>query len=277
MKQGEGAVEGVRKLKILCLHGYLQNGALFKNKTGSLRKALRSRCEFVFADGPHSVSIASDKDANECDATGSESTAGKQTVGPRAWFVARENAQGDHNQRPAESCDEVNADPTIIPPVRPSQSIEYVGWDESKGMLQRIIREEQIDGVLGFSQGALAAALLLAESTPTLQFGIIIAGFWPRDPSAGSRLEAAEWLQEAATNGSGTDVSRPAPHTLHIHGDNDRSISRQQWEPLVSIFPHAQRETFQHGGGHGIPTGPEFRSCLRAFVGRMQETSSGVS
>lgn len=76
-----------RKLRILCLHGYLQNGEVrrvqsagcggqffvlgasanmsppsppcvvqvFRSRIGSLRKALKSRAEFVFVDAPFAV------------------------------------------------------------------------------------------------------------------------------------------------------------------------------------------------------------------------------
>jgi hypothetical protein len=38
------------KLKMLCLHGYLQNADVFRSRMGSTRKALKSRCEYVFVD-----------------------------------------------------------------------------------------------------------------------------------------------------------------------------------------------------------------------------------
>lgn len=43
------------KLKLLCLHGYLQTGDVFRMRTGSMRKALKSRVEFVFIDAPYLV------------------------------------------------------------------------------------------------------------------------------------------------------------------------------------------------------------------------------
>jgi hypothetical protein len=41
------------KLRILCLHGYQQNAAIFYNKTGSWRKSLKSQADFFFLDAPH--------------------------------------------------------------------------------------------------------------------------------------------------------------------------------------------------------------------------------
>lgn len=71
------------KLKMLCLHGYLQNAEvcmvghhlsiiltsilfvihnafpkIFRSRMGSMRKALKSKCEFVFVDAPHVVDAA---------------------------------------------------------------------------------------------------------------------------------------------------------------------------------------------------------------------------
>jgi hypothetical protein len=43
------------KMRILCLHGYMQTGSVFRMKIGSLRKALKSRADFVFVDAPFQV------------------------------------------------------------------------------------------------------------------------------------------------------------------------------------------------------------------------------
>ena len=44
---------GGQKLKVLCLHGYAQNAEFFRQRTGSIRKNLKSTCEFHFLDVPH--------------------------------------------------------------------------------------------------------------------------------------------------------------------------------------------------------------------------------
>lgn len=43
------------KFRVLCLHGYGQSAEMFRNRIGSMRKALKSRVEFVFVDAPHAV------------------------------------------------------------------------------------------------------------------------------------------------------------------------------------------------------------------------------
>ena len=95
-----------RKLRLLCLHGYMQNAAVynlssasclsllqrhasqvasttrcstqvFRARVGSLRKALKSRADLVFVDGPHAVTAADGVLAAE---------AGAASTHQRAWW-----------------------------------------------------------------------------------------------------------------------------------------------------------------------------------------------
>jgi Serine hydrolase (FSH1) len=43
------------KLKILCLHGYRQNGDSFKSKIGSFRKMISKYADLVFISATHPV------------------------------------------------------------------------------------------------------------------------------------------------------------------------------------------------------------------------------
>jgi hypothetical protein len=52
-------------LRILCLHGYRQNGNMFREKTGSLRKLLKKHvAEFIYIDAPHVIPIQDEQDTN---------------------------------------------------------------------------------------------------------------------------------------------------------------------------------------------------------------------
>lgn len=42
-------------LRILCIHGYRQNGNTFREKTGALRKLLKKQVELVYMSAPLSV------------------------------------------------------------------------------------------------------------------------------------------------------------------------------------------------------------------------------
>lgn len=43
------------RLKLLALHGYLQNAEIFSQKTGSLRKGLKSIADLCYIDAPFPV------------------------------------------------------------------------------------------------------------------------------------------------------------------------------------------------------------------------------
>jgi Serine hydrolase (FSH1) len=67
--------------RLLCLHGYCQNGAVLRAKTHALRKALQRSCgaQLVFADAPHLAPELPPADV----AVGSGIRAEK-----RAWWIA---------------------------------------------------------------------------------------------------------------------------------------------------------------------------------------------
>lgn len=42
-------------LRVLCIHGYRQNGSSFREKTGALRKLLKKQLELVYITAPLTV------------------------------------------------------------------------------------------------------------------------------------------------------------------------------------------------------------------------------
>ena len=78
MGGGSGAGDADQKLRVLCLHGFTQNGETFRQRTGSIRKQLKKKIDFVFIDAPHDASRAfGDDDASALGTAG-------DGVGPRA-------------------------------------------------------------------------------------------------------------------------------------------------------------------------------------------------
>lgn len=149
----------VRKLRILCFHGYQQNAKDFAGKLGSLRKALKSRAELIFIDAPHLVK-ADDSISEPC---ASES---------RAWWTWQ--------------------DPDVAG--RPSLASTYTGVEASLQLATNALSQHQpIDGVLGFSQGSALASLLLAQcqnqgSDTRIKFAILAGAFLPKDPKYAKHL-----------------------------------------------------------------------------------------
>lgn len=121
---------------------------------------------------------------------------------------------------------------------RPSQAQRYHGWDLTTAVLDQALREHApVHGLLGFSQGATAAALYMAAGgARELAFGILISGFLPRDESAAATL-------------SPTTLAGP---TLHVMGGADDIIPVPRSHALAE---RCGRPTlFQHPGGHMVPT-----------------------
>ena len=114
--------------RVLCLHGYAQSAAFFRQRTGAFRKALKSEVgEFTFVDGTHPSTAA---------------------------FVAGESADGDRGEK-------LGWWNVAEPDSRPAISSAYVGVEESLEHLENVCKTQgPFDGVLGFSQGATLAALL---------------------------------------------------------------------------------------------------------------------
>ena len=75
-------------LRVLCLHGYRQNGHMFREKTGSLRKLLKKQVtEFVYIDAPHV--IPAHENDHELDATSSSNRSNERGT-PGALNIHRQ-------------------------------------------------------------------------------------------------------------------------------------------------------------------------------------------
>ena len=139
------------KLKILCLHGYRQNEQMFREKTGAMRKLLKSKADFIFVSAPHVIPEAENlaRSPEQCE---------------RGWWFSR----------PDQSYNAL--DETDI----------SSGYDESISYTLQVLEQHgPFDGILGFSQGASLLSLLvhLQQNKPTLfehktfKFAIFVSGF----------------------------------------------------------------------------------------------------
>ena len=185
-----------RLVRLLCLHGHDQNATIFRQKTGSLRKALKGTTEFIYVDAPHQVTSS--------------------TPALRTWW-----------QRPSTD--------TQTTPV-------YEGWEESRNRIQESIQEHwPIDILLGFSQGAAAAAMYLAEQQHHERLSLMsVAGFIPRDTQLFSPDVAQMHLAGIPS--------------CHIYGDTDDIITPEQSIELSRVFDPSKVVVCSHGGGHMVPT-----------------------
>ncbi|KAI8465446.1 MAG: alpha/beta-hydrolase [Monoraphidium minutum] len=214
----EGSEAGGGKLKMLCLHGFMQTGDSFRMRVGSLRKALKSRVAFSFLDAPF---LAGDhlSAAQLAEMGGSPSG--------RTWFKWADMAPGK----------------------RPSQSTQYEDFDITYEAMADGLRAHAPDGIFGFSQGATAAALLLAQlqrrrsngldlDVPLPTFAILCAGFLPRDPVYAGLLSE----------------ERPATPALIILGESDALVPPERTLALMDTLDPAAARLLRHPGAHMVPT-----------------------
>ncbi|CAK9023982.1 unnamed protein product [Durusdinium trenchii] len=233
-------------MRVLCLHGYLQNGDVFKQKTGSLRRVLKG-CEFTFLDAPHEAEPFPD-------ATGEDAEASASAEGGvlRGWWSSGENQCRKDGQEW----------------VRPAQSFSYFGFEEGVTYARAAAAEAlgsqgSFDGVLAFSQGCAVTTALLREAQSmeghplaSVRFVILVGGFVPKDPAVAAKLR-------------GDGDTRLSLQSLHVSGVNDVSVPRLRSEALAELYEPSQVAWFDHPGRHGLPNGTgAFKQELQALLSR---------
>lgn len=193
-----------RKVRVLCLHGYSQNAGMLHSKSKKLRQALGEIAQLIYVDAPFVV-----KSEQRASFGGAASSA------RRCFWQA---VEGDTS----------------------SGDWKYHGCEESITYLQQIMRKEgPIDAILGFSQGAVIAHLLVARQLvpDTVSCVICISGFASRDLDTTSNAVVADG-----------ELSLPS---LHVIGQRDAMVDPKRSEALARRFSGATVLT--HGGGHFAP------------------------
>jgi len=201
--KAKAEVEKKRKLRILCIHGYRQNGKTFREKLGSFRKLVGKQADMEFVTAPHHIPSENPEEQDQFGWWFSQSTKS---------FDAHENS----------TCD-----------LGFSESVRTVEEALEKG-----VDGGQYDGVLAFSQGAsLAAHLCVLQHTGKLgskfKFCILVAGFVSRT------LQHREVFQ--ALQQSGESVSIPTLHVFGDTDkviENDMSEDMLQFFASPDIIRH---------------------------------------
>lgn len=110
------------------------------------------------------------------------------------------------------------------------------------------------DGILGFSQGASMAHLLLAKEQKGevklgFRFAILFAGF----------------LSLSSVHDCYTSLTFDIP-TLHIYGTGDQIVLSTTSEKLKSVF--SDSVAIVHEGGHFIPSMSKYKDVFNGFLER---------
>ncbi|KAI9580500.1 esterase CG5412 [Glossina fuscipes] len=135
------------KVRVLCLHGYRQNGETFKSKLGSFRKFVGKYAEFVFIDAPHKAKPLQEDSEELSDQL--------------SWWFNKDDGsfKGTNKNGPAFG-------------FQVSLKVVEKAW-KTRGPFQ---------GLLGFSQGACLVGLICGLAKRKLtsikpEFAILSSGF----------------------------------------------------------------------------------------------------
>ncbi|XP_056451108.1 esterase OVCA2 isoform X2 [Gadus chalcogrammus] len=244
-----------RPLRVLSLHGYRQDGASFREKTGALRKLLKKQVELVYMTAPHHVTRvcsggATGGDLGPVSGSGGPSGSGAEGGGsggpdPRGWWFSDvEGRSFSAQQRCAES----------------------LGLEDSLAAV-RAAGEElgPFDGVLGFSQGAALVAVLCAlqerDPDPPLRvrFAVLVAGFR-------SACEGHRGFYAAPLGVPPLGVPPLGVPSLHVFGLDDRVIPDAMSRELLPLF--REPAVMEHPGGHFVPASSTHRQTYQDFLSR---------
>jgi dihydrofolate reductase len=206
--------------KILFLHGFAQNGSVFARKASGLRKALsKLGYETVFLDAP----IKIDTTDLPFESLNSDATAADF----RSWWPHNVSTQ-DHY--------------TI------DQALESIK--------ESINTNGPYDGIVGFSQGAGFAGLLLniihqlaPEKQNPFKFAVLYSGF---------RVQP-EALQHYYTPAMTTP-------SLHILGSLDTVVSEERTLKLFDACAEETRTLLRHPGGHFVPNAKPYIKAVTDFI-----------
>ncbi|KAJ3297978.1 Ovarian cancer-associated protein 2 [Rhizoclosmatium sp. JEL0117] len=231
-------------LRILCLHGYSQNEKVFRKRSAVLRKDLETiGAELVYVTAPHDAPTPD----QEIDAmTEAERLKLHGEMKPedilKGWWVS-------------------NADKT-----------GQLGYKESIHFLKKVwIEKGPFDGILGFSQGAAMAPLLLSELafaskvndlTPyTLpRFLILVSGF-----VSSAVTGMADAPEEESVLNLWDEGKIPVP-ALHVIGLGDAWVVPLESNGLAQRFVEGASVIIEHDGGHYIPSTADMRAKFKEYV-----------
>lgn len=246
-------------LKVLLLHGYTQSGPLFSAKSRALHKALQKSfsprpVHFSYPTGPIRLKPA---DVLGSSPPGPDSEDDIEAYG---WWQ-RKDAGDD--------------------------GVVYKGIEEGMAVIAKCIKEEgPFDGVIGFSQGAAAAAMVAS----LLEGQRRVGGSEKAEKQGGIPYPAAfrnetvfvQQPMKFAVVYSGfrapgkryAGFYEPKIQTpiLHFLGQVDSVVEETRSRALVEVCEDGERNVAVHPGGHFVPSQ---RPWLDACVGFVKSCIEG--
>jgi len=230
--------------KVLCLHGFLQNGKVFSEKSSGIRKLLKkSNIQLDYIDGPVILEqkdlpfqIDSDKWQEILDASLN-----------KAWF---------YHDDISKNLDLTEAIKTVV---------------------QYIKENGPYDGIMGFSQGAAVTSIItntikkLIPEHDWFKFSITFSGYSFTEPKPNtegldnSQLQITEKFQNDFIVPEGLPTK-----CIFVYGKNDNAVPGIRSKYLADLYPDEIKSVFEHDGGHMVPNKKDF---LKPIVDEINEAS----
>lgn len=216
-------------VRLLCLHGWAGNERAFRRQARTLLKLLaRRNIEAVVPSAPLKLPPPRD---------------GRSREDARCWFYYD-----------AED---------LTSTARAFAAEEYVGWTEETAPYLRDFEATAgpFDGVLGFSQGAVAAHLLCCGGVLAAapKFAVLLSGFPARSAAAAAEPSAAEGTR-----------------SVHVSGARDDRVPPALQAALAARFGVAADAVWTHRGAHSASLSkPETRD-LASRVRALADDSDGT-
>ncbi|KAF2144835.1 uncharacterized protein K452DRAFT_148081 [Aplosporella prunicola CBS 121167] len=199
--------------RILCLHGGGASAAIFRAQCRNLVSGLRDNYELIFVNGP----IVSNPGPGILPVFAD--------FGPYyLWFSAQEYT---------------------------TDGLAILSQALDDALIREGLTPADISGVIGFSQGAAAACVLLLQA----RFG----------DSRWARLSFAVLICGACNQNLINLIGNPlSVRSMHVHGLKDQWLSGGQM--LSTCFETKLAETIEFQGGHHIPRNPQDIEQILEFI-----------
>lgn len=256
-----------RPIKLLMLHGYTQSGPLFQAKTGALRKTLQKAfpagIELVYPTAPIRLTPADESflagNGTSHDSEGKDGKASeKQELDAWAWWRRKDDGE----------------------------SYTYAGFEQGFAHIASVLKEQgPFDGVVGFSQGGAATAMLASLLEPGRR-----EAFEKQYSSGGVRFpesfeantgDVVHPPLKFAVSYSGFLAAGKNPYKafyepkietpmLHFLGTQDVVVEEARSLALVEACAHTEeRYVVYHPGGHFLPSTQ--KASVNALIGFIKD------
>ena len=187
----------MKKLRILCLHGYHGNARVLRDQMSTLTRSMDSLAEFVCVDAP---SLA------------------QADFG--WWHAVRDDGS-----------------PSVGDPGVSTAIAYYKGWQRSRDWIVSLFKKEgPFDGIFGFSQGGALASLLVGLRSPdgkpnankplAFKFAILVGAFLANDPVLAELYHEKESYDLPSIHIIGRS-------DFIVPSDYSRQVARQFKNPLM--------------------------------------------